>query len=312
MTVTGVSLRLAFMGTPAFAVPVLDAVLKAGHEVRAVYTQPPRPAGRGKAVQKSPVHLAAESHGLAVHTPQSMRDPAEIARFEALSLDAAVVVAYGQILVQRVLDAPRLGCFNLHASLLPRWRGAAPIHRAVMAGDAETGVMVMRMEAGLDTGPVLATWRTTVGPRITTGELHDRLSVAGAELMAQTLKALAQGMAVAVPQAEAGVTYAKKITNEEQQIDWTRASAELDCFVRGLSPAPGAWTVWKGERLKILLAEPVIGEGAPGTVLDERLTIACGTGAVRLLRLQRAGKAVQDADVFLRGAAIPPGTTLGR
>jgi methionyl-tRNA formyltransferase len=306
-----VSLNLAFMGAPAFAVPTLQAVVDAGHRVAFVYTQSPKPAGRGKAVQTTPVHQAAERLGLAVRTPRSMKAPEEIEAFRALNLDAAIVVAYGQILLPAVLDAPRLGCFNLHASLLPRWRGAAPVHRAVMAGDAETGVMVMRMEAGLDTGPVLSVYKTEIGAVDTTGTLHDRLSVHGASLVAGTLTALETGTAREKPQPETGVTYAKKLTNEETQIDWARPAREVDCFIRGLSPWPGAWTTIGGERVKVLMSAQAEGHGAAGTACDAGLTIACGTGAVRLLTLQRAGKTAQDAATFLRGFPVEPGTVLG-
>jgi methionyl-tRNA formyltransferase len=299
------------MGTPAFAVPALQAVAEAGHEIVCVYTQPPRPAGRGKALQRAPVHEAAHALGLSVRTPESLKPPEEIQAFRALDLEAAVVVAYGQILLPAVLSAPRLGCFNLHASLLPRWRGAAPIHRAVMAGDAKTGVMVMRMEAGLDTGPVLAAWETPIGPRDTTGLLHDRLARHGADLLVETLARLAAGTARETPQPDEGVTYAKKLTNAETRIDWTQGARALDCMIRGLSPAPGAWTEMAGERVKILLAEPVPGEGPPGLTLDGGLTVACGQGALKLTALQRAGKTAQDADTFLRGFPVPAGWTLG-
>lgn len=305
------SLTLAFMGTPAFAVPTLEAVVQAGHTVAAVYTQTPKPAGRGKVVQTTPVHQAAARLGLTVHTPKSMKAAEVIEAFKDLNLDAAVVVAYGQILLPAVLDAPRLGCFNLHASLLPRWRGAAPIHRAVMAGDAETGAMVMRMEAGLDTGPVLATVKTPIAPDDTTGTLHDRLAIQGAALMVRTLQALESGAARETPQSQDGVTYAKKLTNEETRIDWSRPAPDLDCFIRGLSPWPGAWTSIKGERVKILMASPVRAEGRPGTALDANLTIACASGALRLMTLQRAGKTAQDAATFLRGFPIEPGAVFG-
>ena len=305
------SLRLAFMGTPAFAVPTLQAIVAAGHQIAAVYTQTPKPAGRGKAVQTTPVHQAAEKQNLEVRTPRSMKAPEEIEAFRALNLDAAVVVAYGQILLPAVLEGPKLGCFNLHASLLPRWRGAAPIHRAVMAGDAETGVMVMRMEAGLDTGPVLSTYKTAIAAADTTGTLHDRLSVHGAELMVQSLRALERGTARETPQPAEGVTYAKKLSNDETQIDWSQPAAQLDCFIRGLSPWPGAWTTLAGERVKVLMSARAKGEGAPGTALDAELTIACGSGAIRLLALQRAGKTAQDAETFLRGVPVPVGVKLG-
>lgn len=305
------SLTLAFMGTPAFAVPTLEAIVKAGHRIAAVYTQIPKPAGRGKAIQTTPVHQSAEALGLDVRTPRTMKASEEIESFSALALDAAVVVAYGQILLPAVLDAPRLGCFNLHASLLPRWRGAAPIHRAIMAGDQETGVMVMRMEAGLDTGPVLSAYKTPISKTDTTGTVHDRLAVRGAALMIETLASLERGAAREVPQTNDGVTYAKKLTNEETQIDWSRPARDLDCFIRGLSPWPGAWTIIKGERVKVLMAAPFEAEGKPGTALDADLTIACGTGALRLVTVQRAGKSAQDATTLLRGFPVEPGVELG-
>lgn len=305
------SLTLAFMGTPAFAVPTLEAIVKAGHRIAAVYTQIPKPAGRGKAIQTTPVHQSAEALGLDVRTPRTMKASEEIESFSALALDAAVVVAYGQILLPAVLNAPRLGCFNLHASLLPRWRGAAPIHRAIMAGDQETGVMVMRMEAGLDTGPVLSAYKTPISKTDTTGTVHDRLAVRGAALMIETLASLERGTAREVPQTNDGVTYAKKLTNEETQIDWSRPARDLDCFIRGLSPWPGAWTIIKGERVKVLMAAPFEAEGKPGTALDADLTIACGTGALRLVTVQRAGKSAQDATTLLRGFPVEPGVELG-
>jgi methionyl-tRNA formyltransferase len=309
-------MRLAFMGTPDFAVPVLRALADAkpgggGHQIALVYTQPPRPAGRGKALRPSPVHAAAEAMGLAVATPGSFRDPAVLADFAALKLDAAVVVAYGQILPQAALNAPRLGCLNLHASLLPRWRGAAPIQRAIMAGDARTGVCVMQMEAGLDTGPVLASRATPIGPRDTAETLHDRLAGLGAALMAETLAALAAGAVPATPQPEAGVTYAAKIDKAEARIDWTRGATDLDTHIRGLSPFPGAWCEIGGERVKLLLAQPEDGSGSPGEVLDDGLLVACGTGALRLLTLQRAGKGPMDAATFLRGRIVLRGARLG-
>jgi methionyl-tRNA formyltransferase len=309
-------MRLAFMGTPDFAVPVLRALADAkpgggGHQIALVYTQPPRPAGRGKALRPSPVHAAAEAIGLAVATPGSFRDPAVLADFAALKLDAAVVVAYGQILPQAALNAPRLGCLNLHASLLPRWRGAAPIQRAIMAGDARTGVCVMQMEAGLDTGPVLASRATPIGPRDTAETLHDRLAGLGAALMAETLAALAAGAVPATPQPEAGVTYAAKIDKAEARIDWTRGATDLDTHIRGLSPFPGAWCEIGGERVKLLLAQPEDGSGSPGEVLDDGLLVACGTGALRLLTLQRAGKGPMDAATFLRGRIVLRGARLG-
>ncbi len=304
-------MRLAFLGTPDFAVPVLHALAGSGHHVVRVYSQPPRPAGRGRATRPSAVQRAAERLGIPVETPGSFRDPAVLAGFAALRLDAAVVVAYGQILPQAALDAPRLGCLNLHASLLPRWRGAAPIQRVVMAGDAETGVCVMQMEAGLDTGPVLARTTTPIGPDDTAGTLHDRLAEIGARQMVETLARLESGTLTPEPQAVDGVTYARKVDKAEARIDWTRPAAELAALVRGLSPFPGAWCTIAGERVKLLMARPEAGAGAPGEVLDGALLIACGAGALRLVTLQRAGKAPMNAATFLNGFAVPRGTRLG-
>jgi methionyl-tRNA formyltransferase len=297
------------MGTPDFAVPLLAELIAAGHDIAAVYSQPARPKGRGMKEEPSPVARLALAHGLEVRTPVSLRQPEPQAAFAALSLDVAVVAAYGLILPKPILDAPRLGCWNLHGSLLPRWRGAAPIQRAVMAGDSETGVMVMRMEEGLDTGPVLLTEKTPIG-RKTAGELTGELASLGAKLMARGLKLLASGNAATTPQAETGATYAKKILKDEARIDWTKPAAEIDCHIRALSPWPGAFTEANGERLKILFAEPVNGSGAPGTVLDDQLTIACGAGAVRLLRVQRPGKSALNAADLLRGWSLAKGTVL--
>jgi len=302
-------LRLAFMGTPDFAVPTLAELIAQGHDIAYVYSQPPRPAGRGMALQPGPVHTFAESHGLPVRTPLSLKGADEQAAFAALELDAAVVVAYGLLLPQPVLDAPRLGCFNLHGSLLPRWRGAAPIQRAIMAGDAQTGVMVMQMEAGLDTGPVLMAERVAI-TRQTSGELADQLSRLGADLMVRSLGALERGGITPVPQSEDGVTYAKKILKDEARIDWSQSARQIDCHVRGLSPFPGAWTQVQGERVKVLYAEPADGSGAPGTALDDALTIACGEGALKLLKVQRAGGKVMAASDLLKGFAVPRGTVL--
>lgn len=304
------TLRLAFLGTPDFAVPALAELVARGHEIACVYCRPPRPKGRGLAAEPSPVHNFALASKLAVRTPPTLKDEAQQELFAALDLDAAIVVAYGLILPKAILEAPRLGCFNLHASLLPRWRGAAPIQRAVMAGDAETGVMAMRMEEGLDTGPVLMTERAPIA-RKTYGELHDELSRLGADLMVRALSALERGSISETPQSSEGVTYAKKILKDETRIDWTKSAREIDCLIRGLSPAPGAWTMADGERLRILFAEPSQGSGAPGTILDDRLAIACGNGALRLTRLQRAGKSAMDADELLRGFTLPRGVKLG-
>lgn len=308
-------MRIAFLGTPDFAVPTLMALAEAGYEIARVYSQPPAPRGRGHSLQPSAVHAYALSRGFEVRTPASMRDPDEIAGFAALELDAAVVVAYGQILVRAVLEAPRLGCFNLHGSLLPRWRGAAPIQRAVMAGDAQSGVQVMRMTEGLDEGPVLMGETLRIDALETAGSLHDRLAPVGAELMARAMAAVARGEAVETPQAEAGVTYAKKIRRSETKIDWSQPAVEVDRRIRGLSPFPGAWAMAHGERgpvrVKLLLSRVEDAEGAPGQVLDDGLLVACGQGAVRLLRAQREGKAAQDAEVFLRGFPLSAGARLG-
>ena len=299
-------MRLAFMGTPDFAVPALEALIASGHEIAAVYTQPPRPAGRGKAERKSPVHVRAEAVGVPVRTPVSLKSAEAQREFSDLGLDAAVVVAYGLLLPQAVLDAPKYGCLNIHASLLPRWRGAAPIHRALMAGDTETGVCIMAMEAGLDTGPVYAREAVEIGPRDTTGSLHDRLAVLGARMVVDVLAALPFDPE---PQDADGVTYAKKIDKAEARIDWTRPADEVDRLIRGLSPFPGAWSNIDGTRIKALLSETTDGAGAPGEVLDG-LHIACGIGAVRLLEVQRAGRGPQDAEAFLRGFPLEPGTKL--
>ena len=300
-------LRLAFMGTPDFAVPALAEMIAQGHDIAAVYSQPPRPNGRGMETTPGPVHKFAQTAGLEVRTPLSLKSPDEQAAFAALGLDAAVVVAYGLLLPKAILDAPRLGCFNLHGSLLPRWRGAAPIQRAVMAGDAQTGVMVMHMDEGLDTGPVLMAERVTIG-RKSSGELADQLSRLGADLMVRALGGLERGQVSEQPQSQDGVTYAKKILKDEARIDWTKSAAEIDCLIRGLSPAPGAFTEAKGERLKILMAEPISGNGNPGAVIGDDLTIACGSGALRLLKVQRAGGKAMEADDLLKGFALPPGT----
>jgi methionyl-tRNA formyltransferase len=308
-------MRLAFLGTPDFAVAALARLVAAGHDIACVYAQPPAPRGRGQVLKPSPVHAFALAHDLPVRTPASMRSPEEIAAFQALNLDAACVVAYGQILPREVLEAPRLGAFNLHGSLLPRWRGAAPIQRAVMAGDPVTGVQVMRMTEGLDEGPVLATATVRIGPLDTAGDIHDRLAAAGAALLADSLPKIAAGELAEVPQAQEGVTYAKKIRPREARIDWTRTAAQIDGQIRGLSPFPGAWfeaPSAKGPvRVKALACMREAAEGAPGEVLDDDLLIACGEGAVRLLRLQREGRGAQPADEFLRGFPLPAGVRLG-
>jgi methionyl-tRNA formyltransferase len=312
-------MRIAFLGTPDFAVPALAELAAAGHEIAAVYAQPPAPRGRGQALRPSPVQAFAETLGLEVRTPASMRDPEAIAAFQALDLDAAVVVAYGQILPAAVLDAPRHGSFNLHGSLLPRWRGAAPIQRAVMAGDSVTGVQVMRMTPGLDEGPILLSETVRIGPLDTAGTLHDRLSAVGAHLLPRALAAVERGAARETPQGAEGVTYARKITPAEARIDWTRPAAEIDPHIRGLSPFPGAWFEAPGDRgpvrVKVLLSRREEGEGAPGTLLDDNLLVACGPGsgpgAVRLLQVQREGRQAQDAETFLRGFPLQAGAVVG-
>jgi len=345
-------MRIAFFGTPDFAVPSLAVILGAGHEVAAVYSQPPAPRGRGQGLKPSPVQAFAEAAGLPVRTPASMRDPAQIEAFEALGLDAAVVVAFGQILPAQVLSAPTLGCFNLHGSLLPRWRGAAPIQRAIMAGDPITGVQVMRMSEGLDEGPILLSETVRIDALETAGSLHDRLAPIGAALWPQALLGIQRGDLAEIPQAAEGVTYAKKIRPAEARIKWARPAAEVDRRIRGLSPFPGAWFTAPADkgpvRVKALLSrlEPFplrlnqskwdkkalnhivrappdrqtgptlagsaleAGDGAAGQVLDDRLLIACGDGAVRILKVQREGRGAQDAEVFLRGFGLPVGSVL--
>ena len=289
------------MGTPDFSVPVLDALVGAGHEIAAVYCQPPRPAGRGKKDRPSPVQARATTLGLPVRHPASLRNAQAQAAFAALDADIAVVVAYGLILPQAVLDAPRHGCLNIHASLLPRWRGAAPIHRAIMAGDTQTGVCIMQMEAGLDTGPVLLRAPLDIGAEDTTGDLHDRLAALGA---AQIVSALAQlDTLTPVPQPLEGATYASKIEKSEARVDWSRAAAEVDRLIRGLSPFPGAWCMIGQERVKLLRSRVVAGSGAPGTVLGG-FTIACGTGAVEITEVQREGRRAMPAAEAVRGLAL--------
>ena len=297
-------MRLVFMGTPDFAVETLKALIGAGHHIACVYSQPPRPAGRGMAERPSPVHAFAASHGLEVRTPTSLKPAEEQARFAALEADAAVVVAYGLLLPKPVLDAPRLGCFNVHASLLPRWRGAAPIQRAIMAGDAQSGVTIMRMEEGLDTGPMCKVAKLAITPATTAQSLHDDLAALGAKLMVEVL---AQDHITASPQPAEGVTYARKIEKAEARIDFTKPAEEVRNHIHGLSPFPGAWTTVNGTRIKVLLCEVMQGTGTPGTFLDDALAIACGSGAIRLLKLQREGKGAMDAGEFLRGFPIARG-----
>jgi methionyl-tRNA formyltransferase len=307
-------MRIAFLGTPDFAVTCLAELVASGHEIVCVYSQPPAPRGRGQDLKPSPVHAFAEGLGLPVRTPVSMKTVEEIEAFQALDLDAAVVVAFGQILVKAVLDAPTHGCFNLHASLLPRWRGAAPIQRAIMAGDPVTGVQVMRMSEGLDEGPILMSEQVVITADDTVASLHDKLAEVGARLLPVALAAIARGGARETPQAEDGVTYAKKIKSAEARIDWTRPATEVDHHIRGLSPFPGAWFEAPSDkgpvRVKALLSRVEAGSGSPGATLDDALLIACGEGSVRLLKAQREGKGVQDAGTFTRGFPVTAGTKL--
>jgi len=296
------------MGSPEFAVPALRALHGAGHAIVAVYCQPPRPAGRGHAVRRCAVHEAALALGLEVRTPARLRrDEQQHAAFAALQLDAAVVAAYGLILPPAMLEAPRRGCLNIHASLLPRWRGAAPIQAAVLAGDAETGISIMQMDAGLDTGPVLLFDTVPIGARMTAAALHDTLSEVGARLILRAL----DGDLPAVPQPDAGVSYAPKLAREDGRLDWTLESVALDRQIRAFDPWPGTFTTLGGEALKVLAAEPADGSGEPGKVLDASLLVAAGTGALRLTRVQAPGRAPLDAAAFLRGHPVPPGTHLG-
>ena len=304
-------MKLVFMGTPDFAVPILESLVEAGHRVAAVYSQPPRPAGRGHKEQLSPVHARAAHLGILVRTPTSLRTAEAQAEFAALEADAAVVAAYGLILPKAILDAPRLGCVNVHASLLPRWRGAAPIQRAILAGDAETGVTIMRMDVGLDTGPMLIRESILLLPDATASWLHDMLAAMGSRLILPALEGLDEGTLAAVPQPEDGVTYARKLSKDEGRLDWSRPAAELERMVRALNPWPGVWFALGPERVKVLEAVMTPADGAPGTVLDEQLTIACGRYALRPVRVQRAGKAPMTAAEMLRGHAIPKGTVLG-
>jgi methionyl-tRNA formyltransferase len=303
-------MRLILMGTPDFAVPTLIEIVGRGHEVAAVYTRAPKPAGRGMDLQVTPVEREARRFGLPVLTPKTLRSDDAVAAFRALEADAAVVVAYGLILPVPILEAVPLGCFNLHASLLPRWRGAAPINRAIMAGDAETGVMVMRMEEGLDTGPIALAERVPIAPDMSAGDLHDALARRGADLMVRALGALERGSLQFTPQPVEGVIYAAKIGKGETRIDWAKPWTQVHDHCRGLSPFPGAWFEFAGTRVKVLRSTHGEGSGAPGTVLDDRLTIACGEGAVRLVEVQRAGKQPMKAEEFLRGTQVAKGIVL--
>jgi len=307
------TLRLIFMGSPDFSVPVLTALIDAGHEVVCVYAQPPRPAGRGQKERPGPVHAAALERGLDVRTPTSFKNPKTVAEFEALNADVAVVVAYGLILPKPILGAPKLGCINVHASLLPRWRGAAPIHRAIMAGDETSGVCIMQMDAGLDTGPVLLRQETPITNQTTASELHDRLSALGAKLIVPALAGLADGSLTAEAQLDQGVTYASKLEKAEGALDWTRSAQELDRKVRAFNPWPGVWFDHAGEKIKVLAAtleSPPVSGDVPGTVLDEQLMVACGSGALRPTRLQRPGRQKLGLKEFLRGFPLNKGTQL--
>jgi methionyl-tRNA formyltransferase len=307
-------LRLIFMGTPEFSVPTLLELVAYGHEIAAVYTRAPRASGRGMKLQPTPVETEARRLGIPVVTPRTLKTPPALADFRAHEADAAVVVAYGMILPQAVLDAPRLGCYNLHASLLPRWRGAAPINRAIMAGDTETGIMVMKMDAGLDTGDVAMAERIAITDRMTASDLHDALGRLGADLMVRALAALERGALQLKKQGSQGVTYAAKIEKAEARIDWSKPARTVLRHIHGLSPFPGAWSevadVGEASRIKLLRCELAKGVGAPGEVLDHRLTVACGEGAIRVTDLQRAGKAPMKAEEFLRGTALKSGTRL--
>lgn len=301
-------MRIVFMGTPEFAVPTLAELVSTGHEVVTVYTRAPKPAGRGQAERKSAVHVSAEGFGIPVLTPKSLKGADEQGVFALHDADVAVVVAYGLILPRPILEAPRFGCLNLHGSLLPRWRGAAPIQRAVMAGDTRTGVMVMQMDEGLDTGPVALVDEMPIGPDMTAGELHDSMMLVGADLMGRALAALERGSLHFTTQSEVGATYAKKIEKSEARIDWTKPASEVHNLIRGLSPFPGAWFEadlnGSPSRIKALRSTLVSGSGMPGTLLDDQLSIACGRGAVRLTQVQREGKGVMDAPTFLRGTRL--------
>lgn len=302
-------LRLIFMGTPDFSVPTLLALHAAGHEIVAVYTREPKPGGRrGLELVPTPVEREARKLGIAVLTPKSLRTPEAQAEFAAFNADAAVVIAYGMILPKAVLEAPRLGCFNVHASILPRWRGAAPINRAIMAGDKESGVTIMQMDEGLDTGAMALMERMQISADMTAGDLHDALAQLGADAMPRALAAAERGTLSLTPQPEAGVTYAAKISKDETRIDWSKPAADVHNHIRGLSPFPGAWFELDGVRVKVLRTTLAPGKGAPGTALDDRLTIACGDGAVRLVQIQRAGAKAMTADEFLRGTAVRTGT----
>ncbi len=305
-------LRVIFMGTPGFAAVALKSLVDAGHDILAVYSQPPRPKGRGMGVQPTPVHALADELGIPVRHPASIKSAEEIAAFQALSADVAVVAAYGLILPPAILEAPRYGCLNIHASLLPRWRGAAPIQRAIMAGDQQTGITIMQMDAGLDTGPMLMQEAVPIAAETDAGTLHDDLAALGARMITAALERLPEGL-VAEPQPAAGVTYAAKITKEECRIDWTRDAVAIDRQIRGLAPVPGAFAELNGERLVVLAAEVMSGfHGAPGVTLDDQLTVGCGSGVLRLTLVKRAGKRAMSAEEMLRGFPVPKGALLGQ
>jgi methionyl-tRNA formyltransferase len=310
MEKTSTPLRVAFIGSPDFAVPTLKALLDRGHDVVCVYSQPPKPAGRGGKLRKTPVHQAAEAAGIEVRTPISLKTPEALADFQSLNLDASIVAAYGLILPQSILDVPRFGCLNVHASLLPRWRGAAPIHRSVLAGDAKSGVTIMQMVAALDAGPMLLTEEVTISPRMTSADLHDRLADLGGPALLCALEGVAAGTVTPVAQDEAQVTYAAKLSKEEAPLDWTKPAEELDRQIRAFTPWPGATLSVAGEVVKVLDAEPEPGSGQPGEILDDHLLVACGTGALRLKKLQRPGKKAMAAEDLLRGWPVPKGTSL--
>ena len=304
-------LRLAVMGTTGFVLPSLEALLGAGHEIAAVYTQPPRPAGRGQQLRRTPVHEAAEQLGLPVRTPRTLKDAEAQAEFAELAPDLAVVGAYGLLLPQPVLEAPRLGCVNLHASLLPRWRGAAPIERAILAGDTETGISIFRMEEGLDIGPVYATQPLPICPTTTSAQLHERLAALAAEMVPSVVQGIAVGALAAVPQPEAGVTYARKLARDEGRLSFAEPAELVERRLRALNPAPGCWCEARGERLSLLAGRVVAASDAPGTVIALPLTIACGSGAVAITQVQRAGRRPMSAEELQRGFALPLGTVLG-
>ncbi len=308
------SLRIIFMGTPDFSIPTFSEIISAGHDVVAVYTQPPRPAGRGMSEQKTPVHQFADQSGIPVFTPKSLKSPPQQEEFINHKADLAIVVAYGLILPKVILEAPKHGCLNLHASLLPRWRGAAPIQRAIMAGDKETGVMIMQMDEGLDTGDICLGERIPISTNMTAGELHDKLALTGADLMIRALSALSRDSLTRTPQLNDNVTYAKKIKKSETKIDWSKSAQEVHNHIRGLSPFPGAWFEWnrngKTERVKVLGAEVIKQSGQAGLVLDDNLTVACGEDSIRLTHAQRAGKKPMAAEELLRGFNLPRNSLL--